>query len=77
MKARGGPAFPTLEFTISDHQRGMGLRDYFAAVALQGLLAKEGATDSLIGNLATTSFAQEDAKRAYTYADAMLAERDK
>ena len=33
----GGPAFPSV--TLQDLSRGMSLRDYFAAAALQGLLA--------------------------------------
>ena len=58
--ADGGPAFPVLT------SNGMSLRDWFAGVALQGLIANAGAlpTDDL-------SFA------AYDYADAMLKERSK
>lgn len=43
----------------------MTLRDYFAAKAMQTLLAKEGTT---LG---------EDARVAYMMADAMLAERSR
>jgi hypothetical protein len=45
-------------------QTGMTLRDYFAAAALQGLLA--GGSTVLL-----------DASVAYSFADAMLAERAK
>lgn len=64
MKDTGGPAFPT------DHNKnvaeGMTLRDYFAAKAMQGLLAST-----------KTNSAQVIAKDAYIIADAMLAERNK
>jgi hypothetical protein len=46
---------------------GMELRDYFAAAALQGILADS----NVDGNAATL------AKIAYKFADAMLKEREK
>jgi hypothetical protein len=62
-KQTGGPAFPT---TYAD-ERGMTLRDYFAAKAMQSLLASiESGNEhqvSLIPNI------------AYEMADAMLKER--
>ena len=65
----GGPAFPS---TISDdslHVGGMSLRDYFAAKAMQGLLAQSCGTafgsDPILG-----------AQYAYQMADAMLATRE-
>lgn len=87
-KTDGGPAFPTLACR-SDMPAsytdcpGMTLRDYFAAKALQGLLAKEGcAADGITQTLAGSDpqrdallFAHGDAQRAYVYADAMLAAR--
>ena len=56
------PAFPN-NFTI-DNFKGMTLRDYFAAKALQGLLASE-------------VYAPKDkfAENAYAMADAMMQER--
>ena len=67
----GGPAFP---FTYLDVQtgakrtvHGMTLRDYFAAKAMQGLIA--GRERALT--------ADEWAEQAYRMADAMLAERSK
>ncbi len=66
----GGPAFPTVE-QVDRHgdpttyaDSGMSLRDYFAAKAMQGMLASDiNATES--------SFAQQ----AYKMADAMLEAR--
>ena len=65
----GGPAFPNSrhvgELTVVDG--GMTLRDYFAAKAMQGLLADS----NVIGSTKNVSTA------AYKMADAMLAERNK
>ncbi len=70
----GGPAFPVLGMSrIGDqgiHQvfsGGMTLRDYFAAKAMQGIIA----------NATCLGVAKEVADDAYIVADAMLAERDK
>lgn len=71
-KRDGGPAFPQAlgvdkEFVGSE---GMSLRDYFAGQALAGFLASFGGhTDAPPGEPA--------ARRAFQYADAMLAERAK
>ena len=75
----GGPAFPTLA-VIGDHavsEGGLTLRDYFAAKAMQGLLANQG------GQLETTVFEYGDkaalarlARFAGMIADAMLADSD-
>ena len=69
----GGPAFPLKEPLTSD-SLGMSLRDYFAAKALAGMeLTAED-------NMGCGSFwysASRLAKRAYSIADAMLAERDR
>ena len=54
----GGPAFPTL-----GHASGMSLRDYFAAKAMEGLIANNNTN------------AQEIAQAAYIVADAMLERR--
>ena len=58
----GGPAFPTPAGI--QHNDGMTLRDYFAAAALQGLLAYDGDCSTAIG-------------LAYHTADAMLDWRKK
>jgi hypothetical protein len=48
------------------HQRGMTLRDYFAAKAMQGLMARnwsnhQGTDEELIGVWARSSYAVADA----------------
>ena len=53
------PAFPS----VFDHERGMTLRDYMAAKAMQGILF-EGLEP------------EETAKHAYAMADAMLKARE-
>ena len=53
------PAFPS----VFDHERGMSLRDYFAAKAMQALVEK--------------SYFDTTARLAYEIADAMLAAREK
>lgn len=66
----GGPAFPGEN--SSAISPGMSLRDYFAAAALQGILAGGFANtiphDDISGGSQAAGF-------AYLYADAMLAER--
>lgn len=62
----GGPAFPS---TISDdslHVGGMSLRDYFAAKAMQGLMASPADPESM----------EVAAKWSYKLADAMLKARE-
>lgn len=65
-KHTGGPAFP-MQYADDSWQRGMSLRDYFASLAMQGMLAdgehKEGGWKRVV-----------DA--AYAYADAMLEARE-
>ena len=69
-------AFPTPTFSINDEARvtavggegGMDLRDYFAAMALQALIIREGKEHSGIINEITTT--------AYQYADDMMKERN-
>ena len=74
----GGPAFPlgptagtmkanpdgTLIVTHYGMESGLTLRDYFAAAALHGLMAYYG------------GFCDQDAKAAYSAADAMLKARE-
>lgn len=57
----GGPAFPPhgAAFDYEGVQTGMTLRDYFAAKAMQGILAHEGWSNSI-------------AEAAYQLADDML-----
>ena len=68
----GGPAFarpssPMHEYGAYKPQDGMNLRDYFAAKAIQGLLA--GFTEGVPPSDMT-------AVAAYSYADAMLKARE-
>lgn len=61
-KNDGGPAFPC---PIEDAtQCGMSLRDWFAGMALQGIVIHAHYIDDM-------------AKTSYEVADAMIAERDK
>ena len=77
MTKDGGQAFPLGGSDI----RGMTLRDYFAAAALQGMLA----SDAGMGDVEETGVfpfhhdhaIKGTAARAYKIADAMLAERAK
>ncbi len=72
----GGPAFPSESAEL--HFKGMTLRDYFAAKALQGLLT-EYANPSYGTDREPYRHGHDEflAKSAYGLADAMLAERDK
>jgi hypothetical protein len=87
----GGPAFPVPPNSTDDAHRsaygsvgapGMSLRDWFAGQALHGILAKSWNPNSS-GNGSrewSTSFRigpNQAASRAYEYADAMLAQRQK
>jgi hypothetical protein len=67
----GGPAFPVVGQWYGDKlggqlTHGMTLRDWFAGMALQGLLASTKTNDALV-----------IAKDAYIIADAMIAESNK
>jgi hypothetical protein len=62
-KASGGPVYPqTADVEIGGE--GLSLRDYFAGLALQGILAN-----------GRGGFAPTMAEVAYDHADAMIAER--
>lgn len=62
-------------FPRSAHQRdGMNLRDYFAAAAMQGLLASGWCAQAR--ELAPGAGERTVASDAYVMADAMLEERD-
>ena len=60
----GGPAFPAVP--NPDFYRGLSLRDWFAGMALRELRMSDPAYDW-----------KKLAARAYDYADAMIAEREK
>lgn len=63
----GGPAFPIPNLQYDEYFNGVSLRDYFAAKAMQGLLASEA--DAEWNKPALAKF-------TYNIADAMLAERE-
>lgn len=63
------PAFPNITTNGSDSDAGMGLRDYFAAKAMQGALS-----DADFGAWSASGAAQI-AKNSYIIADAMIAAR--
>ena len=72
----GGPAFPSQAY-----DDGMSLRDYFAAKAMEGILANsENITNTLMW-LNLTDFKvlniSDACELSYLLADAMLAEREK
>ena len=58
----GGPAFPSTITDDSLHVGGMSLRDYFAAKAMQGLMASPANPESM----------KVAAKWSYNLADAMI-----
>lgn len=62
----GGPAFPTV--MIDKPEGGMTLRDYFAAKAMQAMLAHPDSSD--------TAGPEIYADAAYQLADAMLKARE-
>ncbi len=64
----GGPAFPVQDASTWQ-AHGMTLRDYFAAKAMQGLLA------DLPKSLHGFDWVNNTAKEAYSLADAMLKAR--
>ena len=73
-KNTGGSAFPESYIGADRPHEGIGdgmtLRDYFAAKAMQGLLAQS--QGSALGSQVT-----DGASYAYAIADAMLKEREK
>ena len=73
MKDTGGPAFPARHLHLASNEHGMTLRDYFAAKAMQGLLAANWCESyrELESSVGWNMVAAD----AYRMADAMLAER--
>ena len=61
------PAFPAMHFDLADNEHGMTLRDYFAAKAMQGMMA-DGQAFRLVAESTL-------ANTAYEIADAMLKAR--
>jgi len=69
-KPTGGPAFPGVDH-LGEAYPGMTLRDYFAAKALQGLLA------DVPKFFHGSNWKQNTDECAYQMADLMLQERNK
>ena len=80
-KDTSGPAFPHTRYYSKEHpigfEIGMTLRDYFAAKAMQELIAKVVLRDQATGMPmpVVTEVQQKIANGAYAYADAMLEAR--
>ena len=77
----GGPAFPAGVYG-SEMRRGMSMRDWFAGMALQGIMAnperwKQIAEDYKSRKKTYEQCSQSNAVKAYSLADAMLDERAK
>jgi hypothetical protein len=79
-KNTGGPAFPTTQWGHGGEADGMTLRDYFAAKAMQSLIAGSFTDIGQEGIEANRQPFQniEDlmTETAYKYADAMLKARE-
>ena len=67
----GGPAFPAPHFDLTEGEHGMTLRDYFAAKAMQGMLANPKLQEQILK--AGQSWIEES---AWAVADAMLKTRE-
>lgn len=67
----GGPAFPAHHFDLAEGEHGMTLRDYFAAKAMQGMLANPKLQEQILK--AGQSWIEES---AWSVADAMLKARE-
>lgn len=73
----GGPAFPQVydahHWPGPGEPKGMSLRDYFAGMALQGMLA---ANPGKVPGMTADNVDQIIAREAYASADAMLKQRE-
>lgn len=69
---KSGPAFPQ-PINPGEHGRGLTMRDYFAAKAMQGLIVAGKYVVGMAQEPETTQYAEN----AYRQADAMLKEREK
>lgn len=59
------PAFPAMHYDLAENEHGLTMRDYFAAKAMQGLLAGTNTSDGAM-----------IVRDAYKIADAMLKARE-
>lgn len=74
----GGSAFPQRAYGQPDQSPGMSLRDWFAGMAMQAIVAHTELNDPDTGNLNGTSVPSlvMFAEFAYLQADAMLKARE-
>ena len=75
MTNKNESAFPIQSVYIEDqdtNSRGMTLRDYFAAKAMQAILS----SDRYLGLIGINRFEQRTAKDAYEMADSMMKARE-
>lgn len=77
-------AFPVnMSPGVKEMYQGMSLRDYFAAKAIQGILAGAYSSADVLNSFSTLvrgegiRFSEEVSERAFIIADAMLKERSK
>ncbi len=78
----GGPAFPTNPHVDGTRYNGMSLRDWFAGMAMQGILSAANNEETCGAILKTAqasnrSLREHIANNSYGIADAMLVERQK
>ena len=64
----GGSAFPLATGSCNNHEQGMSLRDWFAGMALQGMMGNGSIVDTFSAHAII-------AKESYFLADEMLAAR--
>lgn len=78
-KDSGGEAFPLASAGGGTLNKGMYLRDYFAAKAINGMLSDWGSSKNIITahGGGEAKFCEGVAAMAYGIADAMIAERAK
>lgn len=82
-KPDGGPAFPTRSNVgANDFISGMTLRDWFAGQALAGIMANPERWRDIQrlydkGKMTYDDASKSNATKAYSIADAMIAEREK
>ena len=90
-KDNGGPAFPSTPMTETELSygrdmgrsttqvcnAGMSMRDYFAGLAMQGLVSFGGWNAEYVMQDPEQRAADSVSEAAYKYADAMLEERKK
>jgi len=68
------PVFPAMHFDLADNEHGLTMRDYFAAKALQGLLANPKLQKEILTQGGCMSGWIENS--AYGFADAMMKVRE-